>query len=472
MLKRFLILILGLTLSAPALRAQVLVAGENDPQITTEEARPTPGAPRQQQFKNLTEAQLQKLISVIAMVEMGYKDEVTTEQWDEIIDKMLKTAVESLGDPHTHYYDEKEFQALVNSLQQQYVGIGAVLAEDPAGAKIDVIFPGSPAEKAGLQPGDIIVTVNTPDGPIQGAGKKPGDLIPHVVGDEGTDVTLTIKKADGSFKNVTLTRAAVHMPNVFGRKIDSNVGYVYFNQFGPDTDTKVFAEIDKLLQDGVGSLIIDLRDNGGGRTDIAASIISEFLSNGDQIMTTRRQGNVTGGFKAAADGSYKGLPVAILVNGNSASASEITSGTLQDYRAATVIGEQTYGKGTQQTVQGFPDGSGIKMTTDNWFTGGQDRLIQGTYDENGEMIPNSGGVTPDIVVATDEDTAKQIREQRMLDLFGRPLAGNRVADPVIGEAVRHLTPKALQYKGAQPIKQGSLDTGYVYGDDTGYAWAE
>lgn len=405
----------------------------------------------------LTKEHVQALVVRLVQVDTHFVDKIDTKQWDAILkgagdameaqfkaskgdwNKTLETgitaAVKGLKDPHTVYMNEAQVKAFMESMKGTFVGIGAGIAEDPKGLKLETIYPGSGAEAAGVQPGDVLTHVN--GAPI--AGMKTEDIIKQLRGDENTVVTLTVERGGVAQKPIKVTRKAVKMPTAFSKMAAPGVGYVYWNQFGDASDTAVLDHVRRLKGQGAKSVILDVRGNPGGLVSSVSAIASEFMKDGQEIVSFRRQGQVVFKHVAQGNGQFADMPVAVLTDGGSASASEILAATMQDQRKGySVIGSQSYGKGTQQSVLPGADKGALKITESRWHrpNGGN---IDGKHDPvTGETIKGTGGVMPDISVQVPDDQAVKIAQQTANELMGRPVQ-NRVADPVLDKAIEVLT---------------------------------
>ena len=367
------------------------------------------------------------------VMEMSYAKE---KSWDKAVESGIDAAAKALKDPHTIYFNEQQLQAFMDSMKGSFVGIGASIAADPKGLKLEFIYPGSGAEAAGIKAGDIITAV---DG-VSIAGQSPEDIVKKLRGDEGSTLTVTVERNGQAQKPVVVTRKQVKMPTAFSKMAASGIGYVYWNQFGEDSDTVVLSHVRRLKAQGAKSVILDVRGNPGGLVDSVASIASEFLKNGQEIVSFRKQGKVV--YKNITDGNgeFVDMPVAVLVDEGSASASEILAAAVQDQRKGyAVIGSRSYGKGTQQAILpgGGSDNGGLKITQTRWHrpNGGN---IDAQHDPaTGEKLPGTGGVMPDIEVAVPEDQARDVAQQTAYELMGRP-SPKKVADPVLEKAVEVL----------------------------------
>lgn len=309
---------------------------------------------------------------------------------------MMRGAIEgmlsSLGDPHTSYMDPEMFQQQNAPLQGEYEGIGAWV--DVSGEFLIIIspMPDSPAEKAGLKPDDQVVAVDGED--MTGVE---GDLVlRRILGEAGTDVTLTIfRPSTNETFDVTITRQKIVMPSVTGEMLDENIAYVQLINFGDKTHQDLRKILRDLLKENPDGLILDLRNNGGGYLNTAIDVTSEFVSQSPIMYEEFGDGErIT--YKAKPNGLATEIPLVVLINEGSASASEITAGAIQDYERGVLVGMTSYGKGSVQnwvTLQN--DQGAIRVTIARWLT------------PNGRQI-NELGLTPDIEVEiTEEDIAAE-----------------------------------------------------------------
>jgi carboxyl-terminal processing protease len=299
--------------------------------------------------------------------------------------------VASLGDPFSAYYDPSQYQHLQDTLQGQYSGVGIYLSFSTGYPVIDSTVPDSPAAKAGLQSGDQIVMVGSKD--MKGATADQTTAV--IQGPNGSKVTLTIARGSSTF-TVTITRAEIHVASVRSAVIGDHVLYVRIYQFGATT-SKEFADALSAGLRGAKGVVLDLRDDGGGYISAADDVISEFVTNGETFELRDRAGNVER-HDATGQHAVPSLPLVVLVNANSASASEITAGSLQVHHRAKLIGTTTFGKGSVQLDFPLSDGSDLHLTIKRW------------YLPNGVTIDHKG-LTPDITVplasSSDEfDVAK------------------------------------------------------------------
>jgi carboxyl-terminal processing protease len=309
---------------------------------------------------------------------------------------MMRGAIEgmlsSLGDPHTSYMDPEMFQQQNAPLQGEYEGIGAWV--DVSGEFLIIIspMPDSPAEKAGLKPDDQVVAVDGEDM----TGVEGNLVLRRILGEAGTDVTLTIfRPSTNETFEVTITRQKIVMPSVTGEMLDENIAYVQLINFGDKTHQDLRKILRDLLKENPDGLILDLRNNGGGYLNTAIDVTSEFVSQSPIMYEEFGDGErIT--YKAKPNGLATEIPLVVLINEGSASASEITAGAIQDYERGVLVGMTSYGKGSVQnwvTLQN--DQGAIRVTIARWLT------------PNGRQI-NELGLTPDIEVEiTEEDIAAE-----------------------------------------------------------------
>lgn len=304
---------------------------------------------------------------------------------EEIANNIYKAIFEGLNDPYSRYYTEEEYAELYTEFEGTYYGIGVVVTQDEDTGEVRVVQPykGSPGEEAGILPDDIIKAVEGTD--ITGMDL---DLAVKLIkGDEGSYVTLTIVRGTETF-DVEVERRNIEIQTVEYEMLDDNIGYISISQFEGKTAGQFADAMETLTEDGMEGLIIDIRNNPGGMLDVVTEMLDTLLPEGLIVYTMDKYGNKDE-FKSDED-TILDVPCAVLVNGNSASASEIFSGALQDYQAARIIGTQTFGKGIVQSIIPLEDGSAFKITVEDYYT------------PNGRNI-HGVGITPDEVVEFDSE---------------------------------------------------------------------
>ena len=309
---------------------------------------------------------------------------------NKLKDGAIEGYVKALGDKYTEYIPKTEIKEFTENITGSFVGIGIYMIADEDSQKIIVYYPipDSPAEKAGIKSGDIILRVD---------GKEYGYddfniIADNIKGEAGTKVKLVIER-DGKEQEFEITREKIETNPISSKIIKENIGYVNLPSFDTDSSKKLKEKVDDLVSKGAKSLILDLRNNGGGIVEESTNIADFFLDKDKTIMTTKDNKEKEETTKSKTKKVYE-MPLIVLTNENTASASEILTAALKDNERATVIGTKTYGKGVIQTVLTLSDGSGLKITTAEYFT------------PNGTEI-NKKGIKPNIEVKLP-DTVKSI----------------------------------------------------------------
>ncbi|HEX7541681.1 MAG TPA: S41 family peptidase [Anaerolineales bacterium] len=314
------------------------------------------------------------------LVHQNYVDQPVDNT--KLVQGAISGMMNSLGDPHTGYSTPLQTTDLNNAMQGSYQGIGAYVDTRGAYLTITKPIPGYPAEKAGLQIGDQIIAVDGQDV----TGMDP-DLVrlTKVMGPAGTDVHLTVRRT-GVDKPLefTITRAQIDIPSVTSKMLDNKIGYIQIAVFGDTTATDFHTQLSQLMAQNPSGIILDLRDNGGGYLDAGIAVASEFIDHG-VIVTEQYSDGTKDPHNALPGGLATTIPLVLLVNGNTASASEIVSGAIQDDGRGKLVGELTYGKGSVQNWFPLSDGGTARITIAKWLT------------PNGRTIDKIG-LTPDVVV--------------------------------------------------------------------------
>ncbi len=340
----------------------------------------------------------QKLGRLRRMINQYYykADDLTTDQLEE---GLYKGLLKALDDRYSVYYTADEYKKVTESITGQYCGIGAYLSTDLSSGypKISGVMEGSPAQEAGLRENDIIYEVDGMD--ID--DMELDEVVSYVRGEEGTDVVLTIvRSTEYDTIDVTVTRRVIDSPTVESKVLDDQIGYLRIASFDTVTTDQFTENLESLYDQNIKGLIIDLRGNPGGDVDVVTAICNELLPEGLVFYMEERSGERT---DFTCDGKNEiQIPLAVLVNGNSASAAEIMSGAIQDAGVGTVIGTQTYGKGVVQGLWDLPDGSAVKITVGNYFT------------RDGHNI-NGIGITPDVELELDAQAYLEDGTDNQLD---------------------------------------------------------
>ncbi|MDQ0274822.1 carboxyl-terminal processing protease [Peptoniphilus koenoeneniae] len=337
-------------------------------------------------FYNLTKDEekmhLQKMKFLEKKVEDDFLYKVDKEKLRQ---GELKGMVASLGDPYSEYLTLEDFDALAEQTNGKFFGIGVSVSSNEEG-QILVIAPikDTPAEKVGIKTGDLILKVNGE--PVSGNDLQAA--VAKIKGDKGTSVKITIyRPSTKETKDIDVKRDEIKLETVISNTI-KDLGYIGITQFNDNTYDEFTKALNNLKEKNVKGLIIDLRGNPGGTVDSVEKIANELLPEGTIVSAKNRDGQVVFDYKS--DKEYVNLPMAVLINGGSASASEILAGAIRDFKMGTLIGEKSFGKGIVQSVFPFPDGSGLKITTSEYFT------------PSGENI-HKKGIKPDIEVKLPEN---------------------------------------------------------------------
>lgn len=302
-----------------------------------------------------------KLYNAFDTLKENYYEEINE---NELINGAINGMVEALNDPYSDYMDEEEAQSFSESISSSFEGIGAEIHE--ANGYITIVSPikGSPAEKAGLKPNDVILSVDGES--IQ--GMKASEAVMLIRGEKGTKVTLLIQRPGVSEPfEITIVRDTIPIETVYGEMIDEKIGKIQITSFSENTGSELVQKLQELKEQGMEGLVLDLRQNPGGLLDQAIQISSLFVPKGEVLFKIEdRNGNVEEITASGAD--YESIPLVVVIDKGSASASEILAGAVQESAGAVLVGETTFGKGTVQRAQEFPDGSNLKFTTEKWLT--------------------------------------------------------------------------------------------------------
>ena len=329
----------------------------------------------------------QKTKEIETLINQYYLDEIDEQQ---IEDTMYTGLVAGLDDPYSVYYTEEELKTMEESTSGEYSGIGATLTQNPDTKEMSVVscFENTPAEEAGLLPGDIIVGWNG----SSVEGMELSELVSKIKTDPDEHLTLEIER-DGDTMEVELTRREVEIPTVESEMLHDQIGYVKLLEFDEVTAEQFHAALDQLEEQGMEKLIIDVRDNPGGVLQTVCDMLDELLPEGLIVYTEDKDGNKK---EYTSDGEHQFTkPLAVLTNENSASASEIFAGAIQDYSLGTIVGTTTFGKGIVQRIFYLSDGTGVKLTVAKYYT------------PKGHDI-HKKGITPDVEVELDENLKNKI----------------------------------------------------------------
>lgn len=324
------------------------------------------------------------------MITQMIEDDPLVEEAPEVVsDESMKKLIKGLGDPYAEYYTPEEYEEFARTFEGDYVGIGVLVSETDEGVIVRQVYDGGPAAEAGMQVDDIIVKV---DGVVP---EGIDDAVSRMTGEENTDVTVTVRRGDGEL-DLDMTRKSIVLDSVASAvtEEDPEVGYIRIMLFSADTNDEFKDAVKELQGKGCDKFIVDMRDNGGGLTNTSIDI-ADYLLPSCTIMT-----EVTKDGKEkvySSDKSCADLDMVVLVNGNTASASEILTAAIKENDAGTVIGSKTYGKGVTQISRQFKDGSAVKLTASEYLT------------PDGNHVQGNG-IEPDIE-ASDEDIMDKAIEE-------------------------------------------------------------
>ena len=321
---------------------------------------------------------------------------------DKAVEGALEGYVSSLGDPYTEYIPKDEMEDYKNNLMGNYVGVGIYMAQNSKDNTIVVLSPikYSPAEEAGIQPGDIIKKING----VESTGEDMTAAANSIKGEEGSTVTLEIQRGQ-EIKTFEITRKKITTNPVISEKLDNNIGYLEVTSFDEDTAENFKAKYEELKSQGITSLIIDLRNNGGGLVEQALKIADYIVPKGKDLLVTVDKDKNEKVEKSEEDVLID-MPIVVLVNENSASSSEILAGALKDLNEATIVGTTTYGKGVIQQLLTLRNGAGLKVTVEEYYTPNRTK-INGVGIEPNEKVELPETVSNHLLVQRDQDTQLQ-----------------------------------------------------------------
>ncbi len=336
----------------------------------------------------------------LGLVEDAYDKIRSTAVDPPAEDELARGAIEGMvdvlkegDDPYAFFYTPSGYRSFQELTTGRFSGIGVWLKQKRGDLEIVSVLPATPALRSGLQRGDVIRTID--GAPV--VDMTSDDAVARIKGPEGTEVSLGVVR-DGESLNFTIERAEIELPNLLARIIDEDLGYLRLFGFARGAAEQLRDELDGLIDDGAKGIVLDLRDNGGGLFSEAVEVASAFIENGE-IVTYKARAEEDVVYEAEGD-AYQDLPLVVLVNEGTASASEIVAGALQDRDRAMVIGTQTYGKGSVQEVLPLPDSSALKLTIARYFT-------PDGHDLSG------AGIEPDVVV----DAAASVQRSRAIEIL-------------------------------------------------------
>jgi carboxyl-terminal processing protease len=391
---------------------------------------------------------------VLAIVSRQYVD---TLQSSELLARAAKGLVKELQDPYTELFTPKETEDFSRGTNGRYGGTGMLLEEeDDKIVTVQRVFPNTPAEDAGVLDGDRVIAIGDESTSGWGLSK----VSERLRGQPGSRVTVTFGRVGVPAPiRLNFTRREVHIPAVPYATVLDGIGYVPLQTFNENATDEVEAAVTRLISEGARGLVLDLRDNGGGIVEQALGISTLFLADSQEIVSVRARGVPDEVSRAGREHIAKGVPLVVLTNGNTASASEIVAGALQDHDRALVLGATTYGKGLVQSLYSLDGGYSLKLTTGKWYTpsgrsihrerriGDDGRVVEGRLEDGrivegapdsaeteasrakrpryksdaGRVVYGGGGIVPDFLVR--EDTVSTLEEAflRSIATKGQPL---------------------------------------------------
>lgn len=378
---------------------------------------------------------LRTFAEVMDRIKSAYVEPVSDKT---LLENAIKGMLSNL-DPHSAYLDPESFRELQESTSGEFGGLGIEVGLEDGFVKVVSPIDDTPASKAGIQPGDLIVKI---DGqPTKGLSML--EAVDKMRGEAGSKILLTLVREGGKPFDVELTRAVIKVRSVKSQLLDDSYGYLRITQFQVNTGEEVGKALNKLRKDNgkkLRGLVLDLRNNPGGVLQAAVEVTDHFLKKGLIVYTEGRIANSELRFSADPADASEGVPLVVLINGGSASASEIVAGALQDHKRGVLMGTDSFGKGSVQTVLPLNNNSALKLTTALYYT------------PNGRSI-QAQGIVPDIEVAraklTQEQGERNIKEA---DLLGHLGNGNGGADkPSSSKSSKRARPQDDDYQLSQAL---------------------
>lgn len=341
-------------------------------------------------------SELSKYKKIIDKYYLGEVDE------SKLKEGAIKGYFEALDDPYTEYISKEDMQDFLDDTMGNFVGIGIYMVKDEETNKIQVLAPikNSPAEKAGILPGDLIIEV---DG-IEYTGDDMTVASNNIKGEEGTTVKLKVLR-DTQELEFEVKREKIVVNPVEGKVIENNIGYIEFTSFDENTANEFKTKFEELQQQGIKSLIIDLRNNGGGIVDEALQI-ADYIADKGSVLLYEVDKNNNEKVEKSENDPIINMPVVILTNENTASSSEILAGALKDLGKAKIVGTKTYGKGVIQQLLTLPDGSGVKITSEEYLTPNKTKINKIGIEPD-EIVELPEAAQNKLILEDEEDTQLQ-----------------------------------------------------------------
>jgi len=360
--------------------------------------------------------QLRTFSDVFARIKRNYVEDVSDE---ELLEHAIRGMLSGL-DPHSSYLNTEQFQELRIGTSGEFGGLGIEVGMEDGFVKVVSPIDDTPAARAGMESGDLIIRLD--DKPVKGMALN--DAVKLMRGKPGSDIVLTVvREGEDRPLNITITRAVIQVTSVRNRFLEEGYGYVRVSHFQTKTPSDMIRAIETMQIEGeLNGLVLDLRNNPGGVLSAAVGISDAFLNDGLIVYTDGREEDSRLRYSASRGDILNGAPIVVLVNGGSASASEIVAGAMQDHGRGVVMGSKTFGKGSVQTIQNLPNGGAVKLTTARYFT------------PSGRSI-QAQGIEPDIVTG-DLRVAK--RESSGIEPITESSLSGHLTNPEDGEEVEDL----------------------------------
>lgn len=338
-----------------------------------------------------------KLDYLQGIIDKYYLEDTADADMDSGVYKGL---VSSLNDPYSEYYTAEEYAELLESQSGEYKGIGVLVSQERDTGIINIltVYDNTPAKEAGIKDGDILFKVE--DEEVTGTDLD--KVVAKIKGEEGTAVKLTIYRSSSKeYIDMEVARRKIDVPTVSYEMVDKEekIGYIAISQFDEKTDEQFSVALKDLQSQGMQSVVFDVRNNPGGLYDTVCNMLDELLPKGTIVYTMDKYGYKE---EQTSDADCLKIPMTVLINGDSASASEIFAGAIQDYKAGTIIGTQSFGKGIVQSLMPLRDGSAVKLTVSKYYT------------PNGVNI-HKKGITPDIEVQQPADIEEDAQLHKAIE---------------------------------------------------------
>lgn len=349
--------------------------------------------------EDVAKATSQKVKYLQKIIDAYYLNDIDTEKLEEGVFKGLLAGLE---DPYSVYYTKEEYDAFMEDSTGKYYGIGALVSQNADTGIITAInvFEDSPAYKAGMKSGDVIYKVEDKEV----TGEDLSNVVAKMKGEKGTKVKITVyRSSENKYIELEITRDKVNVPTVEYKMLDkkNKIGYIQISQFEEVTYEQFTEAVESLQKQGMKAVIFDLRDNPGGLYSTVCDMLDDLLPEGTLVYTKDKYGKEE---KQTSDEKCISIPMVVIQNGNSASASEIFAGAIQDFNAGQIVGEQSFGKGIVQTILPLTDGSAVKLT------------IQDYYTPSGKNI-HGKGITPNVEVEDDIKTEQDEQLDKALEMI-------------------------------------------------------